>query len=74
MGIKIEQHRARIGSYNNSAKIKYMSIFKDISWNTSVTLVLLARRLYSLGCIVYVALFLRMANDVKKTPDPLHMT
>ena len=73
MGKTIEQHRARIGSYNNSARIKYMSTLKDISWNTSVTLVLLARRLYSLGCIVYVALLQRMANDVKKIPDPLYM-
>ena len=51
MGITIEQHRASISSYNNSARIKYMSTFKDIFWNTSAIFVLLVRSLYLLGCI-----------------------
>ena len=74
MGLTIEQHRARIGSYNNSARIKYMSTFNDIFWNTSAILVLIVQSLYLLGCIVYVTLLRRMANDVKKMLDPLYMT
>ena len=69
MGITIEQHRAPIGSYYNSARIKYMSSYiQRCFWNTSAILALLARSLYLLGCIVYVTLLSRMANNVKKIP------
>ena len=47
-----------------------MSTFKDISWHTRATLVVLAKSLHLLGCIIYVALLLRMANDVKENPGP----
>ena len=68
MGITSEQYKARIGSYNNSARIQYMCTF--IPWNTRATLFVLARSLYLLGCIVYVALLLRIANDVEENPGP----
>ena len=70
MGITIEQYRARIGSYNNSVRTKNLSRFKSIFWNTKGTLILLAQSLYLLGCIVYVALLLRIANDVEENPGP----
>ena len=70
MGITIEQYRARIGTYNNSMKTKDQLRFESIFWNTRITLVLLAQSLYLLGCIVYVALLLRMANDVEENPGP----
>ena len=45
-------------------------MFECIFWNTKGTLILLARSLYLLGCVVYVALLLRMANDVEENPGP----
>ena len=70
MGITIEQYGARIGTYNNAAKMKDSSRFESLFWNTKGTLIVLARSLYVLGCIVYVALLLRMANDVEENPGP----
>ena len=70
MGITIEQYRARIGTYNNCVKTKDIARFESIFWNTRTIVVLLTRRLYLLGCTVYVALLLRMANDVEENPGP----
>ena len=47
-----------------------MCTFKDIVWNTRATLFVLALSLYLLGCIVYLSLLLRMANDVEENPGP----
>ena len=58
MGITIEQYRARISTYNNSVRAKNLSRFKSIFWITKGTLIVLARSLYLLGCIVYVALLI----------------
>ena len=70
MGITIEQYRARIGTYNNSLKTKNLSKFESIFCHTKASLFALARNLYRLGCIIYVALLLRMANDVEENPGP----
>ena len=70
MGITIEQYRARIGTYNNSLKTKNLSKFESIFCHTKASLFAIARNLYLLGCIIYVALLLRMANDVEENPGP----
>ena len=70
MGITIEQYRARIGTYNNSLRKKNLSRFESIFTSTKASLFVLTRNLYLLGCIVYVALLLRMANDVEENPGP----
>ena len=44
--------------------------FESLFWNTSQTLIVLARSLYLLGRIIYVPLLLRMANDVEENPGP----
>ena len=71
MGITIEQYRACIGAYNNCCENKeHIKVFESAFWNTKVTLVLLAQSLYLLGCVLYVALLLRMANDVEENHRP----
>ena len=70
MGVTIEQYRARIGTFNNAARTKDLSRFECVFWNRKGTLIVLARSLYLLGCVVYVALLLRMANDVEENPGP----
>ena len=70
MGVAIEQYRARIGRYNNPVRTKNLSSFKTMLWNTKGTIIVLARSLYLLGCIVYVSLLLRMANDFEENPGP----
>ena len=70
MGITIEQYRARIGTYCNCVKTKDISRFENIFWNTRIIVDLLIRSVYLLGCTVYVALLLRMANDVEENPGP----
>ena len=70
MGITIEQYRACIGTYNNSVRTKSWSRLERIFWNTKGILFVLAKSAYLLGCIVYVALLLRMANDVEENPGP----
>ena len=47
-----------------------MSRFESIFWNTRTIVDLLTQIIYLLGCIVYVALLLRMANDVEENPGP----
>ena len=70
MGLTIEQYRAHIASFNNASRAKDLSRLKCIFWNTKGTLVVLARSLYLLGCVVCVASLLRMANDVEENPGP----
>ena len=70
MGITVEQYSARIGTFNNCVKTKGISRFERIFWNTKAIVVLLVRSLYLLGCIVYVALLLIVANDVEENPGP----
>ena len=71
MGITIEQYRARIGSYNlaKTAKVGICNL-EVIFWNTMPILILLNRSVFLKGYIVYVALLLRMANDVEENPGP----
>ena len=59
-----------IGSFDNAARTKDLSRFECMFWNTKETLIVLARSLYLFGCVVYVALLLRMANDVEENPGP----
>ena len=71
MGITIEQYRARIGSYNlaKTAKVGVCNL-EGIFWNIIPILILLNRSVFLKGYIVYVALLLRMANDVEEKPGP----
>ena len=48
--------------------------FESVFWNTSQTLIVLARSLYLLGRIIYVPLLLRMANDEEENPGPTSKT
>ena len=70
MGTTVEQYRAHTGRYNNAGRKKDFSRSEHLFWNTKGTLIVLARSLYLLGCIVYVALLLRIANDVEENPRP----
>ena len=71
MGVMIEQYRARIGTHNNFIKTKEgTSHLGGILWNTMPILILLYRSIFLIGYIVYVALLLRMANDVEENPGP----
>ena len=72
MGITIEQYRARIGTY--IVRTRVMSAFKGIFCNRRATLTVIAgSSLYLLGCFVYAAWLLRMANDVEEILDLLYM-
>ena len=71
MGVTIEQYRARIGTHNNFVKTKEgTSHLGGILWNTMPILNLLYWSIFLIGYIVYVALLLRMANDVEENPGP----
>ena len=72
MGITIEQYRTRIGTYCNCVKTKDISRFESIYWNRKTIVYLLTQSLYLLGCIVYVSLLLRMANDVENPRPTLY--
>ena len=65
------QHRARICSYNfaKTAKVGICNL-EGIFWNIMPILILLNRSVFLIGYIVYVALLLRMANDVDEKPGP----
>ena len=71
MGVTIQKYLTRIGSYNLAKTVKVgICNLEGIFWNIIPILILLNRSVFLIGYIVYVALLLRMANDVDEKPGP----